>query len=63
LVADDGAECTPQDEVVCRWVCNGTCTDDAFAGATEVGAIYIDTEERDVNEIERSVELIGVFSS
>ena len=49
---DDGFECDIPD-VACQWACNGTCFAEGGAGVTEVGRIYIDTEERDVDLIAR----------
>jgi len=62
LIADDGANCEAQGDV-CKWACNGTCADENNPGITEIGATYIDTEARDVDEIATSVELINVFFS
>jgi len=57
LTADDGALCTIIGDAVCRAVCNGTCdfSEDFGAGATEIGASYISTEARDVEEIAQYV--------
>ena len=60
LIADDGAICMFMNgDEPCKWVCNGTCTEESKAGVTEVGAVYISTEERDEDTISEYVHCVS----